>query len=544
MSPIAKINGEDIVTYIGKEMEHQAFHDPDARWNTLFARQQSASPGAFISPWFYPGANFTATFENGTSKTIRNFAYIPSAAEDSWKSVVDGETFYLAFVQPASSGSKKMMKRGVPPNYPKPVIEHSAKGLELGAFFLDGTGLENVAVLSMNTFSTDKREDGLEFQALVEKFITYAKAQNKTKLIVDVSSNGGGSLFLGYDIFKQLFPSIEPDIGTRMRSSDMLNILGSQFGSVTYKDAISGVLNGTEFTAEDIYLSSIHWSGNVNANGEKFTSWDQMDGPVTINNSSYTEILRYNFSNPDLYIGDHVIAMSGYGERAYLNTQPFKTEDIVLLHDGYCASTCAVFSDLMRRQGGVKSYVLGGRPQYGPMQSVGGTKGALLLSWSTLGIYIDTVLTYFGKSSAERTQWAKTLPQAWQISFSNEPSVNFRSGYHPGSDTPMQFLNETAHCRLFYTPEMLANVTGIWDTVARLAWGVSGGSGQTCVQGSVTEGKIIGETKSVQQSPPSGGGQAGQSGSGGKSGSAGVATAVSWGAMGAAVVLGMLFVQL
>lgn len=55
--------------------------------------------------------------------------------------------------------------------------------------------------------------------------------------------------------------------------------------------------------------------------------------------------------------------------------QPFKAEDIVIVYDGYCASTCTIFSELMRQQAGVKTIALGGRPNKDIIQAVGGVKG-------------------------------------------------------------------------------------------------------------------------------------------------------------------------
>lgn len=51
-----------------------------------------------------------------------------------------------------------------------------------------------------------------------------------------------------------------------------------------------------------------------------------------------------------------------------------------MLYDGYCASTCTIFSEFMRLQGGVKSIAYGGRPSTDSstpiIQAVGGVKGA------------------------------------------------------------------------------------------------------------------------------------------------------------------------
>jgi hypothetical protein len=41
-----------------------------------------------------------------------------------------------------------------------------------------------------------------------------------------------------------------------------------------------------------------------------------------------------------------------------------------------CSSTCTIASELLKNQGGVRTIAVGGRPKSGPMQGLGGTKGA------------------------------------------------------------------------------------------------------------------------------------------------------------------------
>lgn len=71
--------------------------------------------------------------------------------------------------------------------------------------------------------------------------------------------------------------------------------------------------------------------------------------------------------------------ITGYGSRTNF-TQPFAAEDIVMIYDGYCASTCTIFSEFMRTQAGVKSIAYGGRPSGDSstpiIQAIGGVKGA------------------------------------------------------------------------------------------------------------------------------------------------------------------------
>jgi hypothetical protein len=61
----------------------------------------------------------------------------------------------------------------------------------------------------------------------------------------------------------------------------------------------------------------------------------------------------------------------GYGSRPANTSQPWAAEDIVLFTDGICSSTCSLFVEMMHHEAGVKTVVAGGRPRYGPMQTIG-----------------------------------------------------------------------------------------------------------------------------------------------------------------------------
>ncbi len=55
--------------------------------------------------------------------------------------------------------------------------------------------------------------------------------------------------------------------------------------------------------------------------------------------------------------------------------QPFEKDNVVVLTDGVCGSTCTVFAGLMAREAGVRTIFLGGRPMNAPMQAIGAVKG-------------------------------------------------------------------------------------------------------------------------------------------------------------------------
>ena len=59
-----------------------------------------------------------------------------------------------------------------------------------------------------------------------------------------------------------------------------------------------------------------------------------------------------------------------------------------------CSSTCAIVSELLKNQGGVRTIAIGGQPKFGPMQGIGGTKGAQSFSYDDVQIRAQIAYLY------------------------------------------------------------------------------------------------------------------------------------------------------
>lgn len=215
--------------------------------------------------------------------------------------------------------------------------------------------------------------------------------------------------------------------------------------------------------------------------------------PLRFKGDNFTSLLKYNLSDPlttsstRLAVG---ITMTGYNDRSNFTDDPFRAEDLVILSDGICASTCAVFLELMVQQSGVRSIALGGRPLAGPMVSVGGTKGTLVLP----SVYMEAISLFvalqFADSRSELAAWSSFLPMQPPIAVL-DAGVNFQDNIRAGLESggvPTQFLNDSASCRVWYEARDYLNVTGLWEKTARVAFGGEGGAldEARCVAGSVT----------------------------------------------------------
>ena len=158
----------------------------------------------------------TLTYDNGQVKSEESFAVFRAGA--NFTGVKTGEDFYNKFCNPnvtqtvaaaPAANSTAPLPKPAPTiqGYPFPIVRDSGANTTSG-YFLNGTGYDNVAVLSVLAFSPAGNIGAVEylsnFQSTVSSFLSQSKAAGKTKLIVDVSANGGGFVLAGFELFAQV----------------------------------------------------------------------------------------------------------------------------------------------------------------------------------------------------------------------------------------------------------------------------------------------------------------------------------------------------
>lgn len=155
----------------------------------------------------------------------------------------------------------------------------------------------------------------------------------------------------------------------------------------------------------------------------------------------------------------------------------FQPNQIVLLTDGLCASTCALFVEMMT-QAGVKTVVAGGRPEKGPMQTASGTRGAR--SYDTYSLDSDMSFARSIDDTVDVNLNA-TVPEVRDSAiYINYAAFNLRDQIGKSDTTPLQFKYEAADCRIYYTVANICNMTRLWHDVSAAAFVDS----SLCVDGS------------------------------------------------------------
>ncbi|KAF9699789.1 hypothetical protein EKO04_002133 [Ascochyta lentis] len=496
-SSVEQINGEDIATYLYKVSRQTTYHDAHARYNALFPNQAGSSLKGPILGYsangIYDGPNTTYTFSNGTTRTTENLALL----QKNFTGVDSGASFFSNFCQPSPSSvptPSSSIPLATPTSttssapqatntkafgYPPAVLLHPANAI--GGYYLNGS--DDVAVLSMPTFEPvyEAPEYGVQalddFQTVAREFLKQAAADEKSKLIIDLRYNGGGNTVLGFDLFKLIFPNLEPYQATRRHAHqayEQLVDLTTDFS----QDLLALAASPNISQADAIALSPLTeflYSLETRPNGSDFENAGQFYGPHVFNNDNFTSLRSWNLSNTIGLASNFTV--SGYGASLATQQPAWNASNIVLLQDGFCSSTCAIFSELMYTLAGVQTIVVGGLPDDStPMQKVGGTKGWLTWTKESLASFPSSFYYFANQSviaAAEGTEINALNQSSAVLARARAMQVNAADGIRRGDEerqTPLQFVFEAAECRVWYTVPMVFDVTETWKAVANVKW--------------------------------------------------------------------------
>ncbi|OTB04220.1 hypothetical protein M426DRAFT_11842 [Hypoxylon sp. CI-4A] len=490
---ISEINGQDATSFMmDVALKFVSAQDMDAQWNTLFPTYSNAYGNQ--NPWAgaasFLGPNLTLTYEDGSTYTEQTMATLNE--DINFSNINTGDDYYEAFCVPPtasnfSNPSAVKAKRSTPTltprapqisDYPTPLVKDSDQGTTMG-FFLDGEGYDDVAVLAISAFSEGDADYLTNFQSTVEAFLNRSRSADKQRLVIDLTSNGGGFIAAGFELFAQLFPDVDAFNANVLRASDSLVSISRILASLSTQDQLDSI------AASDI-LGSLSPLDLKTPDGGNFSTVDEVLGPVTLQDDRFTAYARHPLQANNFNL-------TGTGSRSDPPPAVFEPENIVLLTDGNCGSTCTIFSYLMIFQAGVKTVTVGGRPQLGPMQSIGGTEGSQVIAFNEIAGVSAQALGIAKEQDADAaaaaasTEELSVLAEGYAVARAASPdygSVNFKSAFAPSdASTPLQFAYEPANCRFFYTAAMISSPELVWRYAVGATWL---DPDALCVQGSMT----------------------------------------------------------
>lgn len=490
ISSLSAINGIPVQEFLQTQQLVGYFHDPDCMYNALFCNLWN-SDCTFEYPLFYPGPETVLTFHNGTSIHSSNEAYVScnsvgdiSTGQDYWDICINSSTpdATTTVSEPFSSPTSTAEPPEAPAttqilSYPPPV--HIDRSGILSGYYLDGLGYDEVAVLVIRSFDSEEVPDYMiTFQDTLESFLEVAQTQGKTRLIIDVQGNTGGSIDLGTELVAQLFPNVPPTQKGNYRASAGLSAALKKFGEQVDALNAQNPDDVGQMLENELSLAAIPaWQYVMTPNGTEFISFDDFYGPNEIKDYGlFTKFLQFNYSNtmPSDWDGES-IDITGYGgrQRSLDTPPPFNSTNIIILSDGNCGSTCSIVFELLKNLHSIPAIVVGGRPIDGPMQAVGSTKGSQVF----LQQHLSALVATFNNDTEFTTNWsavAGTVFEHWDdFALQNGlKALNAKNNYRvdDNSESSLQMVYGAADCKIWYTAEMLVDPTALWRRAADIAF--------------------------------------------------------------------------
>ncbi|CAG8932810.1 unnamed protein product [Penicillium salamii] len=465
VSPIISINGEDVVEYLLSVGYYS--QDWDAIYNSQFkslAQGLSANGNSNGSEGgFTVGAGksayHTVGFANGSTSVVESTVTIGKFPFENgtslWESLclpqeTSGET------PGDESNETPSLKLAAPDGYPEPVIRENANRI-LG-FLPDSKGLEDIAVLAVPTF--DEAVGGVtitngtaDFARIARDFIYNASSAGRTKMIIDLSGNGGGVITAGLNLFRLFFPNTDIYTAARWRAHESVDLAG----------------RAVELTLQSNDSIFLNWKSQVKPDQKTdFESWKDLFGPYDILGVPSSNLVADNFT----LISTSDSPISGYGDIDLDPVEPaFKAEDITLAS--------------------VRTIAFGGRPNHGPMQGMGGVKGSQVFLLSDISKIAETATLVIQETSNSSEPIVAPedmdhFKDIFPIPLSDFPltlttgQVNLLNAFKPNNHSlPRQFIYEAAECRRYFTLDNIIAPETLWASAADAMF-----YGGDCVPGS------------------------------------------------------------
>lgn len=296
-SPVTKIDDTEATEFLQALSQLGSLQDRDALYNNVFYElaqislgESGSGAGMFAGGgrgrYVYPGATTTFTFANGTERTIENFARV----RYNFRGINNGEDLAKQWFEFGSAASAQAASEesdtvsatalgATAPGYPEPITMGPLN--LINGFYIDSEGYGDIAVLSIPNFVGTSAAQ-VNFQKTSQEFLAKALADGKTKLILDLQANGGGTILQGYDLFKQLFPDLDPYGASRYRAIEAVDLIGQSY---TQRGSLAS--RGSNSTLSSAQSSYFDYHTDMTVDRKPFTSWAEKFGPNEVNGGKH-----------------------------------------------------------------------------------------------------------------------------------------------------------------------------------------------------------------------------------------------------------------
>ncbi|KAJ3023428.1 UNVERIFIED_CONTAM: hypothetical protein HDU68_008617 [Siphonaria sp. JEL0065] len=460
---VNSINGQDPVTYLQSFVDKFGGigHAPETRYNTLYPTYNYPS----INANYYfaysrnrraqPPTTYEFQFANKTTKTIT--LEWPGVLQTSIKNFADASTYYKkeCTAAPPKAASLQTSEHEMNPHLvdpvspflddfeaasEEPVNEFSGSTIVAsdaqGAFLIHDDNITGIYMLS--TFHPSGGfADYAPWLKNVTDGLNALEEKGAKRLIIDVSNNGGGYVCAGWYLANFLFPQAK--------------LLPTEFvGRMTQQLADNIITLGDNNT----------FAGGENLKGEPIT--DYVNGIVLPG----SKITGY----PHLYSNRfRLIADSQCPPLPKAKSPSWKVQDVLIVSNGLCGSTCAQFTTLLRDQVGVRTVTYGGgkkrstsgQSNFDPTAFAAGDVLPFTVFLSELGQPLPKTVNVTSQDPED-----SLLPRPFKFPIGSTGQIPFLTSYSPKPsqpDLPTEWVINPSE--FFVDNVQLGDPTSVWKAV-------------------------------------------------------------------------------
>ncbi|KAJ1300879.1 hypothetical protein OPQ81_002517 [Rhizoctonia solani] len=293
------------------------------------------------------------------------------------------------------------------------------------------------AVLRLFSFSGDLAD---LYQNVLDG-IDAVKSKGAYRLLIDLTNNGGGYVCLAAWLRRVLAgPAPELDLLPGMNTSVRAQELPKKI-----VDSI--VNNRTGLTAEEISGSFYNPTTWRDINNETLPAdYNWLDPGLEVKVNGVSDIFSQSVADNCLPFPLEPPA-----------TKPFEFENIAIMSNGRCGSSCSLFSILMHLRHNVKTVVVGGKP--GTVQQYCGIVGGQATNFA----HLDTEVKAFGLKNDSLAP-PNFLSNSWQ-------GVTWRLAFSLSDPSTFEeFKPHPAQYTIPLLPNTVNNPRALWDDVSRRLW--------------------------------------------------------------------------
>ncbi|KAI0700773.1 hypothetical protein BC835DRAFT_1265868 [Cytidiella melzeri] len=292
---------------------------------------------------------------------------------------------------------------------------------------------KKTGVLALGSFS-DSSFDGFEQTLLTG--LQNLKAAGATQLIVDVSNNGGGFICIAHWLHRII-------VGPKTTSVPQAGLNTTARAGPLAQLIVKSILNNPAVDPHaNLLYNPVNWAFPQN-NTFFPANFDWLDPAVH-------KVINGRQDAFSLTLSD--------GCQPFDMTPPeealFDPRSVVIVSNGRCASSCALFSITMAKEEGTKTVVLGGKN--GIEQRYCGTVGGQSTDFSTMDTEVKTALLKNNTLAPPDFMTNSVQGITWRLGFGIQDPTQ-----------PEEWQDHPANVNLPLTAAIVNNPVAIWNEIAK-----------------------------------------------------------------------------